>query len=196
MTTEIDFANYFDGKTDARFNINCKLKVILINFQWTEIWLILKLEFNWWSVAWLIRSFSKAELLVGVLEVFFKIKFVEKWRKMTDLVFDDKFTVSSDMLNYAGKIDSPIKDFYKDKVVFLTGGTGFIGKLMIEKMLRWVFPFHKNNFHQTKFNFLPQNPRKIHLHSGTTKKGEKSQRPSSRTILRARKCNTFWSWAR
>ena len=55
---------------------------------------------------------------------------------MTDLVFDDKFTVSSDMLNYAGKIDSPIKDFYKDKVVFLTGGTGFIGKLMIEKMLR------------------------------------------------------------
>jgi alcohol-forming fatty acyl-CoA reductase len=32
--------------------------------------------------------------------------------------------------------DSPIRDFYKDKVVFLTGGFGFIGKLLIEKLLK------------------------------------------------------------
>lgn len=53
-----------------------------------------------------------------------------------DLVFDENFITSPNMMDCAGKIDSPIKDFYKDKVVFLTGGTGFIGKLMIEKMLR------------------------------------------------------------
>ena len=26
--------------------------------------------------------------------------------------------------------------FYKDKVVFITGGTGFIGKVLLEKLLR------------------------------------------------------------
>ncbi|XP_062549903.1 fatty acyl-CoA reductase wat-like [Armigeres subalbatus] len=31
---------------------------------------------------------------------------------------------------------SPMKDFYRDKVVFLTGGTGFLGKLYIEKLIR------------------------------------------------------------
>lgn len=31
---------------------------------------------------------------------------------------------------------TPILDFYRGKVVFLTGGTGFIGKLLLEKLLR------------------------------------------------------------
>lgn len=31
---------------------------------------------------------------------------------------------------------SPIKDYIKDKTVFLTGGLGFVGKLLIEKLLR------------------------------------------------------------
>ncbi|EAT41108.1 AAEL007220-PA [Aedes aegypti] len=31
---------------------------------------------------------------------------------------------------------SPMKDFYRDKIVFLTGGTGFLGKLYIEKLIR------------------------------------------------------------
>jgi fatty acyl-CoA reductase len=31
---------------------------------------------------------------------------------------------------------SPIKEFLKDKTIFLTGGFGFIGKLLIEKLLR------------------------------------------------------------
>lgn len=31
---------------------------------------------------------------------------------------------------------SNISDFYRDKVVFVTGGTGFIGKIVVEKLLR------------------------------------------------------------
>uniref|UniRef100_A0A182HKM3 Fatty acyl-CoA reductase n=1 Tax=Anopheles arabiensis TaxID=7173 RepID=A0A182HKM3_ANOAR len=35
-----------------------------------------------------------------------------------------------------GPIMSGISDFYRDKVVFVTGGTGFIGKIVVEKLLR------------------------------------------------------------
>ncbi|KFB40817.1 hypothetical protein ZHAS_00008252 [Anopheles sinensis] len=31
---------------------------------------------------------------------------------------------------------SNISEFYRDKVVFVTGGTGFIGKIVVEKLLR------------------------------------------------------------
>ncbi|EAT39412.1 AAEL008815-PA [Aedes aegypti] len=31
---------------------------------------------------------------------------------------------------------SNISAFYRDKVVFVTGGTGFIGKIVVEKLLR------------------------------------------------------------
>lgn len=31
---------------------------------------------------------------------------------------------------------SPIQQFYKNKAVFVTGGTGFLGKVIIEKLLR------------------------------------------------------------
>lgn len=30
----------------------------------------------------------------------------------------------------------PIKEYYQNKVVFLTGGTGFLGQLFVEKLLR------------------------------------------------------------
>ncbi|XP_066152625.1 fatty acyl-CoA reductase wat-like [Euwallacea fornicatus] len=33
-------------------------------------------------------------------------------------------------------MSSPVKDFYKNKNVLLTGGTGYLGKMMIEKLLR------------------------------------------------------------
>jgi fatty acyl-CoA reductase len=33
-------------------------------------------------------------------------------------------------------IDSPIVDFFKGKTVFVTGGLGFVGKLLIEKLLQ------------------------------------------------------------
>jgi len=29
-----------------------------------------------------------------------------------------------------------VRNFYKDKVIFLTGTTGFIGKVVLEKILR------------------------------------------------------------
>jgi fatty acyl-CoA reductase len=31
---------------------------------------------------------------------------------------------------------TPILDFYRNKVVMLTGGTGFLGKLLMQKLLR------------------------------------------------------------
>lgn len=31
---------------------------------------------------------------------------------------------------------SEIQDFYTDSTIFVTGGTGFLGKLLIEKLLR------------------------------------------------------------
>lgn len=31
---------------------------------------------------------------------------------------------------------SPVQDFYRDKCILLTGGSGFIGKLLLEKLLR------------------------------------------------------------
>lgn len=31
---------------------------------------------------------------------------------------------------------SPMRDFYFGKVIFLTGGTGFLGQLYVEKLLR------------------------------------------------------------
>lgn len=33
-------------------------------------------------------------------------------------------------------INSPIRDFYRGKVIFLTGGTGFLGQIYVEKLLR------------------------------------------------------------
>jgi FlaA1/EpsC-like NDP-sugar epimerase len=34
---------------------------------------------------------------------------------------------------------APVQSFYKNKVVLLTGGTGFIGKLLVQKLLRCDF---------------------------------------------------------
>lgn len=31
---------------------------------------------------------------------------------------------------------TPMRDYYRDKVVFLTGGTGFLGQIYVEKLLR------------------------------------------------------------
>lgn len=31
---------------------------------------------------------------------------------------------------------SPMRDYYRDKVIFLTGGTGFLGQIYVEKLLR------------------------------------------------------------
>lgn len=31
---------------------------------------------------------------------------------------------------------TPMLDFYRDKVILLTGGTGFLGQIYVEKLLR------------------------------------------------------------
>lgn len=31
---------------------------------------------------------------------------------------------------------TPMKDFYRGKTIFLTGGTGFLGQIYVEKLLR------------------------------------------------------------
>jgi len=35
-----------------------------------------------------------------------------------------------------GSVESPVAEFYKDKTVFITGATGFMGKVLVEKLLR------------------------------------------------------------
>jgi fatty acyl-CoA reductase len=32
--------------------------------------------------------------------------------------------------------DSPVTEFYRDRCIFVTGATGFVGKVLIEKLLR------------------------------------------------------------
>lgn len=41
----------------------------------------------------------------------------------------------SDMATMAGEYTS-VKDFYRDRSIFITGGTGFMGKVLVEKLLR------------------------------------------------------------
>ena len=52
-----------------------------------------------------------------------------------ETIFEDNFITSSDMLE-ENDTHSPIKDYLRDKTVFVTGGLGFIGKLLVEKLLR------------------------------------------------------------
>jgi len=35
-----------------------------------------------------------------------------------------------------GSMESPVAEFYRDKTVFITGATGFMGKVLVEKLLR------------------------------------------------------------
>merc|ERR1712130_498796 len=35
-----------------------------------------------------------------------------------------------------GSVESPVEELYKDKTVFITGATGFMGKVLVEKLLR------------------------------------------------------------
>lgn len=35
--------------------------------------------------------------------------------------------------------NTPMREFYYGKTIFLTGGTGFLGQLFVEKLLRCVY---------------------------------------------------------
>jgi fatty acyl-CoA reductase len=39
--------------------------------------------------------------------------------------------------------DAQIEEFYKEQTIFLTGGTGFLGKILIEKLLRQCWDLNK-----------------------------------------------------
>ncbi|CAK1592918.1 unnamed protein product [Parnassius mnemosyne] len=56
---------------------------------------------------------------------------------------DPVFAMEQSLLSHQRQIknaiapgDSPIQKFYEDSVIFITGGSGFLGKLLIEKLLR------------------------------------------------------------
>uniref|UniRef100_A0A336LU08 Fatty acyl-CoA reductase n=1 Tax=Culicoides sonorensis TaxID=179676 RepID=A0A336LU08_CULSO len=44
--------------------------------------------------------------------------------------------MSVQKINSIEGFSSPVKEFYKNKTIFLTGGTGFLGQIIIEKLLR------------------------------------------------------------
>jgi fatty acyl-CoA reductase len=39
--------------------------------------------------------------------------------------------------------NAQIKEFYKEQTIFLTGATGFLGKILIEKLLRQCWDLNK-----------------------------------------------------
>lgn len=39
------------------------------------------------------------------------------------------------ILNFASRMAEGIRKFYKDKTIFVTGGSGFMGKVLLEKLL-------------------------------------------------------------
>lgn len=48
-----------------------------------------------------------------------------------------KQSINSDLwTDDAIPLDTPMRNFYRGKVVFLTGGTGFLGQIYVEKLLR------------------------------------------------------------
>ena len=106
--------------------------ILQIFVVWSSIG---KLPFVWSEVF----IHQKCSYFSGNFSDLLKKFLIKMFNKKMDIAMDDKFITSTDMLDQRGNIDSPIKDFYKNKVVFLTGGTGFIGKLLIEKLLRWFW---------------------------------------------------------
>lgn len=47
-----------------------------------------------------------------------------------------KHSSNNNCININGSSRTPIKDFYKDATILITGGTGFVGKVLIQKLLR------------------------------------------------------------
>uniref|UniRef100_A0A336LP21 Fatty acyl-CoA reductase n=1 Tax=Culicoides sonorensis TaxID=179676 RepID=A0A336LP21_CULSO len=51
-------------------------------------------------------------------------------------IFDPEFIFDEYETENIDKMNSPMKDFYRDKTIFMSGGTGFVGLIMLEKLLR------------------------------------------------------------
>ena len=52
------------------------------------------------------------------------------------IFFKGPCSANSDMATMAGSEYTSVKDFYRDRSIFITGATGFMGKVLVEKLLR------------------------------------------------------------
>lgn len=81
--------------------------------------------------------------------------------------------------------NSPIKNFIKNKTIFVTGGFGFVGKLLVEKLLKYkpkkiyllARPKKGKNIEERFENFLNE-PVSGFLHLSFSKKNFKQCRSS------------------
>lgn len=56
---------------------------------------------------------------------------------MTEMAEFNKKTIYTDFWSEDTVPEhTPMRDFYRDKVILLTGGTGFLGQIYVEKLLR------------------------------------------------------------
>jgi len=51
-----------------------------------------------------------------------------------ELLGERSFGEPRDVLE--SEVGSPVQEYFRDAVIFLTGGTGFMGKVLLEKLLR------------------------------------------------------------
>lgn len=57
------------------------------------------------------------------------------WCDLDNMTSEQALSVNEEEL----QPDSPMQEFYRDKVVFMTGGTGVLGELFVQKLLRFVW---------------------------------------------------------
>lgn len=65
----------------------------------------------------------------------FELKCNTKKKKNKDISFN-YVTIMVESITLNAMDHTPMKDFYRDKVIFLTGATGVLGELFVEKLLR------------------------------------------------------------
>ncbi|KAL7046931.1 hypothetical protein ACKWTF_002748 [Chironomus riparius] len=110
--------------------------------------------------------------MVGIDNFFHSCLSIDKSSLETTFTMDDlkSFDISAE------KIETPITEFLRNKTIFLTGGNGFVGKILIEKLLRcdvkkifiMMRPKKQKNLHQ-RFEVLIEDP----IFSKISKDGER-----------------------
>lgn len=83
----------------------------------------------------------QVSVLLALETVEFKLAFgkeiIKSWsRKLSEKIFECILKIKLNESDSKFKMASEVVEFYKGKNVFLTGGTGFLGITIIEKLLR------------------------------------------------------------